>query len=52
MLRTNKNFLVHSTTRNAPYIHPNHDSFLELWRTFPSGYASEKSAVCSVYIRQ
>ena len=27
-------FLVHSTTRNAPYIHQSHDSILELWRTF------------------
>ena len=29
-------FLVHSTTRNAPYIHPSHDSIFELWRTFPN----------------
>ena len=29
-------FLVHSTTRNAPYIHPSNDSILELWRTFPA----------------
>ena len=21
--------------RNAPYIHPSHDSILELWQTFP-----------------
>ena len=27
--------LVHSTTRYAPYIHPSHDSILELRRTFP-----------------
>ena len=27
-------FLVHSTMRNALYIHPSHDSILELWRTF------------------
>ena len=25
---------LHSTTRNTPYIHPSHDSILELWRTF------------------
>ena len=25
-----------STTRNAPYIHPSHDSILKLWRTFPN----------------
>ena len=29
-------FLVHITTRNAPYIHPSHDSIFELWRTFPN----------------
>ena len=28
--------MVHSKTRNAPYIHPSHDSILELWRTFPN----------------
>ena len=28
--------LVHSVTQNAPYIHPSHDSILELWRTFPN----------------
>ena len=28
--------LVHSNMRNAPYIHPSHDSILELWRTFPN----------------
>ena len=33
---TKWSFLVHSTTRNAPYIHPSHDSILELWRTFPN----------------
>ena len=27
-------FLVHSTSRYAPYIHPSHDSTLELWQTF------------------
>ena len=32
-------FLVHSTTRNAPYIHPSHDSILALWRTFPNVYS-------------
>ena len=29
--------MVHSTTRNASYIHPGHDSILELLRTFPNG---------------
>ena len=33
---TKLSFLVHSTTRNAPYIHPSHDSILKLWRTFPN----------------
>ena len=33
---TKWSFLVHSTTRNAPFIHPSHDSILELWWTFPS----------------
>ena len=33
---TKWSFLVHSTTRNAPYIHPSHDSILELWQTFPN----------------
>ena len=28
--------ITFSTTRNAPYIHPSHDSILELWRTFPN----------------
>ena len=28
--------LVHSTTRNASYILPSHDSILELWRAFPN----------------
>ena len=31
---TQLSFLVHSTMGNAPYIHPGHDSILELWRTF------------------
>ena len=34
---TKWSFLVLSTTHNAPYIHPSHDSILELWRTFPNG---------------
>ena len=29
-------FFVHSTTRDAPYVHPRLDSILELWRTFPN----------------
>ena len=33
---TQWSFLVNSTTRNAPYIHPSHDSILELWQTFPN----------------
>ena len=33
---TKWSFLVHSTTRNAPYIDQRHDSILELWRTFPN----------------
>ena len=34
---TKWSFLVHSATLKAPYIHPSHDSILELWRTFPNG---------------
>ena len=30
-----------STMRNAPYIHPSHDSVLELWRTFPNAWGPE-----------
>ena len=37
-----KEFFVHSATRNAPYIHPSHDSILELWRTFPNGLWCEE----------
>ena len=29
--------MVHSTRRNAPYIHPSHDSILKLLWTFPNG---------------
>ena len=32
---TKWSFLVHSTTRNAPYKNLRHDSILDLWRTFP-----------------
>ena len=34
-------FLVHSTKRNAPYIHWSHDSILELWRSFRNEVDSE-----------
>ena len=34
---TKCSFLVYSTTCYAPYIHPSHDSILELWQTFPNG---------------
>ena len=30
VLANKMDLLVHSTTRNAPYIHPSHDSILEL----------------------
>ena len=33
---TKWSFLVHSTTRNVPYMHPSHDWILELWRTLPN----------------
>ena len=33
---TKWSFLIHNSTRNAPYIHSSHDSILELWRTFPN----------------
>ena len=29
--------MLHSSTCNAPYIHPSHDLILELWQTFPNG---------------
>ena len=35
-------FLVYSAMRNAPYIHPSHDSILELWRTFPNECEQER----------
>ena len=35
--RTKWSYLVPSTTHNAPYIQPSHDSIFELWRTFPNG---------------
>ena len=31
---TKWSFLVHSTTRYAPYTHASHDLILALWRTF------------------
>ena len=37
---TKWSFLVHSTTRNAAYIHPSHDSILELWQTFLNAQSS------------
>ena len=40
---TKWNILVSSTTPNAPYIHPSHDSILELWRTFPNDESHELS---------
>ena len=39
---TKWSFLVHSTTRIASYIHPSHDSILELWRTFPNAKLAEQ----------
>ena len=38
---TTWSFFVHSTTCNAPYIHPSHDSILKLWRTFPNALEHE-----------
>ena len=35
-------FVVHSTTRNAPYIHQSHDSILELWRTLSNDRISQQ----------
>ena len=32
---------MHSTARNAPYIHLSHDSILELWQTFPNDESDE-----------
>ena len=33
---TKWSFLVHSTTHNAPHIHPSHNLIPELWQTFPN----------------
>ena len=46
---TKWSFLVHSTTCNAPYIHPSHDSILELWRTFPNEFLPSSSNVFNGY---
>ena len=47
---TKWSFLVLSTTRNAPYIHPSHDSILELWRTFPNASAHHSNVVSHWHI--
>ena len=39
---TKWSFLVHSTARNAPYIHLSYDSILELWRSFPNVLSYDK----------
>ena len=39
---TKWSFLVHSTMCNAPYIHPSHDSIIELWRTFSNGVTGRR----------
>ena len=44
---TKWSILEHSTTRNAPYIHPSHDSILGLLRTFPNEI--DQTLIC-VYI--
>ena len=36
VLANKMELFVHSTTHNASYIHPSHNSILELWRTFPN----------------
>ena len=43
-------FFVHSTTHDSPYIHPSHDSILELWQAFPNGVSSSwcPGLVCSM----
>ena len=41
-------FLVHSTKRNAPYIHPSHDLILELWQTFSECLSSITLAIDGV----
>ena len=46
---TKWSFLVHSTTCNAPYIHPSHDSILELWPTFPNVHIGECSEQMSEF---
>ena len=43
--RTYWSFLVHSTTRNAPYVHPRLVSILELCQTFPNGFTHVKVLV-------
>ena len=42
---------LHSTTLNAPYIHPSHDSILELWRTFPNAICCVMNNVLNVSIK-
>ena len=42
--------MIHSTTRNAPYIHPSHDSILELWRTIPNGTTSAMGMIIAFAI--
>ena len=37
--------MVHITTRNAPYIHPSHDSIPVSWRTFPNGIKNDEVIV-------
>ena len=46
---TKWSFLVHSTTRNAPYIPSSHDSILEMWRTFPN---AKVKAISTLYLRE
>ena len=45
--------MVHSATRNAPYIHPSYDSILELWRTLPNVVSvALRQSSTDTYIRQ
>ena len=47
---TKWSFVVHSTTRNAPYVHPKLDSNLELCRTFPIAWSSDmRSTVLNAF---
>ena len=59
MLKTNflthfpankKSFFVHSTTPNAPYVHPRLDSILELWWILRMDTMLKYSSALDIYL--